>query len=51
MFGVRGGASDGGAWSTAIDMYKFLLHLRSNKLVSEEMRKKLWTKNIIQIIV
>lgn len=45
MFGVRGGASDGGAWSTASDMHQFILNLRANKLISENIRKNLWTQN------
>ena len=42
LLGVRG-ASAGGAWSTAADMHRFLLALRSDILVSSETRETLWT--------
>jgi CubicO group peptidase (beta-lactamase class C family) len=43
LFGVRGSASDGGAWSTAADMHRFILCLRADILVRAETRKTLWT--------
>jgi CubicO group peptidase (beta-lactamase class C family) len=41
FLGVRG-ASDGGAWSTAADMHRFFLALRSDVLVNTETREMLW---------
>jgi CubicO group peptidase (beta-lactamase class C family) len=43
LFGVRGSASDGGAWSTAADIFRFILCLRSGILVRTETRETLWT--------
>jgi CubicO group peptidase (beta-lactamase class C family) len=42
FLGVRG-ASDGGAWSTATDMHRFVLALRSDMLVNSDTREILWT--------
>jgi CubicO group peptidase (beta-lactamase class C family) len=42
FLGFRG-ASAGGAWSTAADMHRFVLALRSDLLVSAETREMLWT--------
>jgi len=44
LFGVRGSAPDGGAWTTAADMHRFLLALRSDILVSAGTREILWTQ-------
>jgi CubicO group peptidase (beta-lactamase class C family) len=43
LFGVRGSASDGGAWSTATDIHRFMLCLRADILVRAETRETLWT--------
>jgi CubicO group peptidase (beta-lactamase class C family) len=42
FLGYRG-ASAGGAWSTAADMHRFFLALRSDVLVNAETREILWT--------
>ena len=42
FLGIRG-SSAGGGWSTAADVHRFLLALRSDILVSAETREILWT--------
>lgn len=42
ILGIRGGPA-GGAWSTALDMLRFMLVLRSDRLVNAQTREILWT--------
>ena len=42
LHGLKG-ASAGGGWSTASDMHRFLLALRSDKLIKKQTRELFWT--------
>lgn len=44
LHGLKG-ASAGGGWSTAPDMHRFILALRSDKLMKNETRELFWTQS------